>query len=353
MLAVIEGRGNARPLEVAGLGYVNLLHIANTLAAIPDLEVGATSASSLGDTDELRSPPTTLGSLPEAGFSDDPMTEPASSAVVRETDEATERLRQAQTERDSIDDSFFPDAAFHVTVLIEEPEAHLHPQLQHSLVRYLRREVQRRPELQIILSSHATDIITSCDPEEVVLLRRDAQGRRVCRSVAAIPISDRQDVLRMTRLHLDANRSAALFAERLLLVEGVTEAVVVREFGWVWAGIDQDKEAFIDALSIVPMMARVGAWAIRLLATRNHELCRRIAVLRDTDLDFTATPAQPAWAAEHDPDVLLVEHCHPTMEPQLTKGNESLVIDALIQLGLPLPDPVDERSVHAIFRRRA
>ncbi|MFF4629674.1 hypothetical protein [Streptomyces griseorubiginosus] len=36
MLAVIEGRSAARPLEVSGLGYVNLLHIAVTLAAIPD-----------------------------------------------------------------------------------------------------------------------------------------------------------------------------------------------------------------------------------------------------------------------------------------------------------------------------
>ena len=149
---------------------------------------------------------------------------------------------------------------------------------------------------------------------------------------------------------MNANRSAALFAERLLLVEGVTEAAVVREFGWVWAGVDQDKEAFIDALSIVPMMARVGAWAIRLLATRDHELCRRVAVLRDSDLDFTATPAQPAWASEHDPDVLLVAHCHPTLEPQLTTGNEGLVANALTDLGLPAPDPVDTLAIHTLFR---
>ncbi len=36
MLAALEGRVNSRPLEVSGLGYVNLLHIAVTLAAIPD-----------------------------------------------------------------------------------------------------------------------------------------------------------------------------------------------------------------------------------------------------------------------------------------------------------------------------
>ncbi|MGW8741775.1 hypothetical protein [Streptomyces sp. NPDC055794] len=40
MLAVIEGRSAARPLEVSGLGYVNLPHIAVTLAAIPDSTEG-------------------------------------------------------------------------------------------------------------------------------------------------------------------------------------------------------------------------------------------------------------------------------------------------------------------------
>jgi putative ATP-dependent endonuclease of the OLD family len=38
MLAATDDRGAARRLEVSGLGYVNLLHIAVTLTAIPDLE---------------------------------------------------------------------------------------------------------------------------------------------------------------------------------------------------------------------------------------------------------------------------------------------------------------------------
>ncbi len=220
MLAVLEGRENARPLEVSGLGYVNLLHIAVTLAAIPDPAAQAAAAPAEASGDHADGRPGGEGEPSDPGT----------------PEEAAAALVQARAEAESEEDSFFPAAPFHATVVIEEPEAHLHPQLQHSLVRYLRRVVATRPEIQVLMSSHATDIITSCRPEELIVVRRLPGDAKVARPVAALPIGDRAAVLRKARLHMDASRSAALFAERLALVEGVTDAAVVRQFGSSYLG---------------------------------------------------------------------------------------------------------------------
>ncbi|WP_236266062.1 ATP-dependent nuclease [Actinomyces sp. zg328] len=238
LVALIPERATARRLQVSSLGYVNLLHIAVTLAGIPD--AGSTLPSD-----------------------DHPSENGDTDAEIESKDEraeaARQRLAQTAMAADSDADSFYPEL-FHATVLIEEPEAHLHPQLQYGLIRYLRTLVKERPDIQIIVTTHSAELASACNAEELTIVRKDPNNCTLSRRLVDLPLSRglKTELFQQTRLHLDATRSSALFADRVLIVEGVTEANILRLLGRAWAGGDPQQTGFIDSLAILPLGHKIG-----------------------------------------------------------------------------------------------
>jgi len=332
LLSAVDQRSLAQRLEVSGLGYVNLLHMAVTLAAIP----GGNAVPS--------APLERLGE-------DVPAT--ATPDESDSTLSADDVIANADTEAESVEDSFFPEL-FHATLVIEEPEAHLHPQLQHGLMRYLRRVTMDRPELQVIVSTHSGEMMTACRPEDIVVMRRTAQGGAIARPIAGLPLTEAQKkrVLLQTSLHFDATRSASLFAGRLILVEGLTDALILRKMGHAWSANDAGKRDFIDALTIVPIGSKVGEWMIQLLATPSYELVTRVGVLGDSDDRTGASPSPPAWMNTYDAETVQFFLNHPTLEPAITTGNELMIARALDQIGLHVDEPLTAEVVDSLFQVR-
>lgn len=343
LLAIELDRSLAKRLEVSSLGYVNLLHIAITLAGIPDLTSemermqedisrGDKVASGQRAEDELK-----LGMENAVDVCDSEVVESSAQHLDNE-DEIKRREEAAQAECDADSDSFFPET-FHATVLIEEPEAHLHPQLQYGLIRYLRRLVNERPDVQVIVTTHSSELAAACDPTELVVVRRESGDQIAVRQVADFHASDRdrRELLQKTRLHLAATHSATFFADRLLIVEGVTEAILLRQFGRIWAGNDDNKASFVEALTILPLGHRVGKWPILMLASEGHNLVGKVAALADTDREDGEEFKAPKWHSELDSAVGKYFWSDPTLEPSVLEGNEDLVRQALISIGWQEP----------------
>jgi putative ATP-dependent endonuclease of OLD family len=112
------------------------------------------------------------------------------------------------------------------SILIEEPEAHLHPQLQVLLLRHLV-EVARANtgnEVQVIASTHSP-ILASQAPIDSIISICDTQDKVTAVSVCSIEY----DVIKKNKLQrfLDATRAELFFARRILMVEGIAEVLLL------------------------------------------------------------------------------------------------------------------------------
>jgi Predicted ATP-dependent endonuclease of the OLD family len=120
------------------------------------------------------------------------------------------------------------DAQSYNALLIEEPEAHLHPQLQLLVYDFLNRTCVVEPgetRIQVFVTSHSPTLTSRADLDSVVVLHRSVCGALTATAVRNCPLSptEKQDLKR----YLDVTRSQLFFARAVLLVEGISEVLLL------------------------------------------------------------------------------------------------------------------------------
>lgn len=111
-------------------------------------------------------------------------------------------------------------------LLVEEPEAHLHPQLVILLAQYLANEVPGGSRPQTIVTTHSPVFATCVKPSQMRLMRTSGEPKAIRGvSLAERGLNDREE--REIQRLLDATRASLYFAKGVVLVEGISEVLLL------------------------------------------------------------------------------------------------------------------------------
>lgn len=122
---------------------------------------------------------------------------------------------------------------------LEEPEAHLHPAMQYKLFKYLK-NLDKKNELnqQIFVTTHSSNISAVAGIDNMFMLAYERNDKYSdCRQQSLqeqFTDSDGKTVKEDAKLHLtkflDVTRSDMLFADKVILVEGIAEKLLMPLF---------------------------------------------------------------------------------------------------------------------------
>lgn len=165
---------------------------------------------------------------------------------------------------------------YHNLLLIEEPEAHLHPQLQELVHSFLEDANRNDSNIQIIYTSHSPTLASKIDIENINLIY-ECGHEKFC-----LPFSEaklNEDNKKYLQRYLDVTKSQMFFARGILFVEGISEAILIPEMA---KALDRPLEKY--AVELVNVDSVAFKPFVNLFSSEQVKTCfKRVSIITDDD----------------------------------------------------------------------
>jgi len=206
---------------------------------------------------------------------------------------------------------------------IEEPESHLHPQLQDHLAENIEQiRDDSAEEMQLLITSHSTHIAAKLSLENTCVLYIDPNSGKICSHYILNNLDHKKDANTISYLkrYLDATKSRIFFARKVILVEGFAEQFLIPEFFKVY----NEKDITIDKLgcNVVNVNGVAFKHFLKVIASGYFIKC---LVLTDQDTGTkTENRADQLRSDFNIPDLISVEVTTlSTFEKDLIEANKA------------------------------
>lgn len=214
-------------------------------------------------------------------------------------------------------------------ILIEEPEAHLHPQLQFSLISAL-----REIGVQTILTSHSTQVTSQVPLSSMVSLTKREDATIAAGNLALNAALNANEIADLER-YLDATKSSLLYARKVMLVEGPAEMFLIP------AMIENVYGVQLERLGISVIAIHGVHFDVYAKLFRQGSLEKKCAIVADADL--TPSDADGFDPGTDAPDLVAMEGPFvsafagaTTFERELVSvGRLPMLIETVRALGAP------------------
>lgn len=168
-------------------------------------------------------------------------------------------------------------------LLIEEPEAHLHPDMQYDFLKFLQNNIKdgttSETAKQVIITTHSPNITAAASLDDLIVLSKYKSGVKI--GYPGETFIDNPKDKKFVERFLDVTRSNLFFTNQLILIEGLAEQMLIPQFMKADTSNIQNRH-----ISIINLSGRYFIPFLRMFDINknpNTAIYKQIACLTDLD----------------------------------------------------------------------